>query len=139
MRDRPLRCNRTGVASQSASGCGCGYGDRRCCGALRTRRGTPPWRQLRCRASTRPPMAATSGTPRGPFVDTSTGPLICQTARGGSIDPNPYVDPATDAVVLLWKSDDNALGVGHPTHIWGQPVTANGRALAAGTSPSLLL
>jgi len=41
--------------------------------------------------------------------------------------------------LLLWKSDDNSLGAGHPTHIWGQQLTARGTSLSPGTSPSLLL
>jgi beta-xylosidase len=82
---------------------------------------------------------ATATTPGGPFSDVSAAPLICQIANGGSIDPNPYVDPVSGAVVLVWKSDDNALGVGHPTHLWGQPLRSDGLALASGTSPALLL
>lgn len=82
---------------------------------------------------------ATSATPAGPFEDASAAPLICQTANGGSIDPNPYLDPVSHNPYLLWKSDDNSLGPGHPTHLWGQQLTGNGLTLAAGTSPSLLL
>jgi beta-xylosidase len=82
---------------------------------------------------------AHSLSPGGPFTDTSPGPLICQSANGGSIDPNPYLDPASGHLYLLWKSDDNSLGAGHPTHIWGQQLAPDGRSLAAGTSPSLLL
>jgi beta-xylosidase len=82
---------------------------------------------------------AASSIPDGPFQDNSTGPLICQSANGGSIDANPYVDPATGNLYLLWKSDDNSLGSGHPTHIWGQQLAADGMTLARGTSPSLLL
>lgn len=82
---------------------------------------------------------ATSASPGGLFADTSSGPLICQSANGGSIDPNPYVDPASGNPYLLWKSDDNSLGAGHPTHIWGQQLTADGMSLATATSPSLLL
>jgi len=82
---------------------------------------------------------ATASTPSGPFTDLSTGPLVCQTANGGSIDPNPYLDPRSGQLVLLWKSDDNALGSGHPTHLWGQTLTSDGLALAPGTSPTLLL
>jgi beta-xylosidase len=80
---------------------------------------------------------ATSGTPGGTFVDSSSGPLICQSDLGGSIDPNPYVDPVSGNLYLLWKSDDNSLG--RPTHIWGQQLRADGLALASGTAPSLLL
>jgi beta-xylosidase len=84
---------------------------------------------------------ATSTSPGGPFVDNSasSGPLICQPADGGSIDPNPYVDPASGNVYLLWKSDDNSLGPGHPTHIWAEQLTADGLSLAPRTTPSLLL
>jgi beta-xylosidase len=80
---------------------------------------------------------ATSATPAGPFVDHSTGPLICQTTDGGSIDPNPYRDPASGKLYLLWKSDDNSLG--QNTHIWAQALAANGQAMAAGSTASLLL
>ena len=80
---------------------------------------------------------ATASTPAGPFTDGASGPLICQSTNGGSIDPNPYLDPSSGQLVLLWKSDDNS--VGQTTHLWGQPLTANGLAFAPGTSPSLLL
>jgi beta-xylosidase len=80
---------------------------------------------------------ATAASPAGPFVDKSGGPLICQVANGGSIDPNPYLDPVSGRLYLLWKSDDNSLG--HPTHIWAQQLTSDGRRLAWGSRPSLLL
>jgi beta-xylosidase len=79
---------------------------------------------------------ATSTTPGGTFVDGSKGPLICQVANGGSIDPNPYVDPVSGGLYLLWKSDDNAIG--QRTHIWGQKLTDDGRAVVGG-SPALWL
>ena len=82
---------------------------------------------------------ASSASPGGTFTDDSAGPLICQSAHGGSIDPNPYVDPRSGDLYLLWKSDDNSLGAGHPTHIWAQPLTASGFSFVAGTSPKLLL
>jgi hypothetical protein len=63
--------------------------------------------------------------------------VICQTDHGGSIDPNPYVDPASGNLYLLWKSDDNSQR--RPTNIWGQQLSANGLSLATGTSPALLL
>jgi hypothetical protein len=80
---------------------------------------------------------ATSTDPGKPFMDSSWAPLICQTANGGSIDPNPYVDPVSHTLYLLWKSDDNSMG--NPTHLWAQQLTSDGRGLANGTSPSLLL
>ena len=82
---------------------------------------------------------ATSPNPGVVFTDASTAPLICQSANGGSIDPNPYLDPISGRRYLVWKSDDNSLGAGHPTHIWAQQLSAGGLSLAAGTSPSLLL
>jgi beta-xylosidase len=82
---------------------------------------------------------ATTTDLRRPFTDNSVGPLICQADHGGSIDPNPYVDPASGNLYLLWKSDDNALGTGHPTNIWGQQLAPDGRSMAGGTAPSLLL
>jgi beta-xylosidase len=82
---------------------------------------------------------ATSDAPKGPFTDSSSQPLVCQTSDGGSIDPNPYVDPSNGTRYLLWKSDDNSLGAGHPTHIWGQALASDATSFAAATTPSLLL
>ncbi len=82
---------------------------------------------------------ATSTTPEGPFSDSSSHPLVCQTSDGGSIDPNVYVDPSSGTRYLVWKSDDNSLGAGHPTHIWGQRLASGATSFAAGTAPSLLL
>jgi hypothetical protein len=69
---------------------------------------------------------ATSTNPAGPFTDNSKGPLVCQLNNGGSIDPSAFVD-ASGVTYLLWKSDDNSIG--HPTHLWGQRLTTNGRSL----------
>jgi len=80
---------------------------------------------------------ATSATPGGRFSDGSSGPLVCQTANGGSIDPNPYLDPVSGNLYLLWKSDDNSIG--QKTHIWGQRLAAGGLSFYPGTSPALLL
>jgi beta-xylosidase len=80
---------------------------------------------------------ATSATPGGPFVDRSTGPLVCQTADGGSIDPNPYLDPVSGNLYLIWKSDDNSIGL--RTRIWAEQLVPSGHSFAAGSSPALLL
>ena len=80
---------------------------------------------------------ATSATPGGPFKDDSSGPLVCQTANGGSIDPNPYLDLVSGKLYLLWKSDDNSIG--QKTHIWGQRLAAGGLSFYPGSSPALLL
>jgi beta-xylosidase len=75
--------------------------------------------------------------PAGPFVDSSSGPLVCQTSHGGSIDPSPFLDPASGNLYLVWKSDDNSIG--QTTHLWGQLLAPGGLALAPGSSPVLLL
>lgn len=62
--------------------------------------------------------------PQGPYEDDSTGPLVCQKRRGGSIDPSPFVD-ADGAPWLLWKSEGTLLG--EPTRIWVQRLSADGR------------
>ena len=34
---------------------------------------------------------AVSGAPAGPYVDSSTASLVCESADGGSIDPSPFI------------------------------------------------
>jgi beta-xylosidase len=77
---------------------------------------------------------ATSTTPQGPFVDTSTSPLVCQSDLDGSIDPSPFVD--TDGTdYLVWKSNG---GVGQPAVIWSEQLDAAGTGLS-GLAPTELL
>jgi beta-xylosidase len=80
---------------------------------------------------------ATASSAGGPYTDHSSRPLICQVADGGSIDPNPYVDPASGRLYLLWKSDDNSIG--QPSHLWIQRLVSSGRAWYPGTAPTQLL
>lgn len=69
---------------------------------------------------------AVSVLPQGPYVDRSDGPLVCQTARGGSIDPSPFVD--TDGrAYLLWKSEGTLQG--EPTRLWSQRLRNDGLSL----------
>lgn len=70
---------------------------------------------------------ATAPDPAVPFVDRSTGPLIFQEDRGGSIDPSPFVD-IDGSAFLLWKSDDNAVDA--ESSLWGAPLNADGLGLA---------
>ena len=65
---------------------------------------------------------ATAASPDGPFVDTSTAPVICRTTAGGTIDASPFV--ASDGTVYLTYSDD----VG----IRAQRLTSNGLSLFGG-------
>ena len=48
---------------------------------------------------------ATAPSPLGPFHDiTGNHPLYCDADPGGSIDPSPYVDPATGQAWMTWKA-----------------------------------
>jgi hypothetical protein len=79
---------------------------------------------------------ATAAAPTGPFTDTSSGPLVCQLDRGGSIDPYVFTDPQGSSY-LLWKSDDNALG--RRTSLWGRRLAGSGVGFAPWSSPVRLL
>jgi beta-xylosidase len=79
---------------------------------------------------------ATAASPAGPFRDTSSGPLVCQLDRGGSIDPYVFTD-SNGSSYLLWKSDDNALG--RPTSLWGRALAAGGVGFGSFSSPVRLL
>jgi hypothetical protein len=78
---------------------------------------------------------ATARHPGGPFVDSSSAPLICQPSLGGSIDPAPYTD-ASGKPYLTWKSNG---GSGQPATIWAQPLSASGTAMARRSAPATLL
>ena len=78
---------------------------------------------------------ATSSTPRGPFVDRSSGPLVCQITQGGSIDPSPFVAP-DGHLYLVWKSDNNSSG-GSASEIWSQPLAPGGLAVTGQAAPLL--
>jgi hypothetical protein len=78
--------------------------------------------------------AATSTQPQGPFIDASTGSLVCQPTLGGSIDPSPFTD--TDGTSYLeWKSNG---GPGHPAQIWSQQLSSTGTGVI-GIGPSQML
>jgi beta-xylosidase len=92
------------------------------------------WYTTRDRASARQCISvATAADPLGPFIDRSSAPAICQVDRGGSIDPEVFVD-ADGASYLHWKSEDNALG--QPTSLWAARLNAD--ATVAGTPVPLL-
>ena len=69
------------------------------------------------------------------FADVANAPLLCQPT--GSIDPQPYVDPASGKAYLVWKQNDGASP--GPAYIWAQQLDATGTTFAAGSSPSLLM
>lgn len=71
---------------------------------------------------------AVSTSPRGPFVDRSAEPMVCQFELGGSIDANPFRDK-DGKLYLYWKADGNRIG--KRSRLWGAPLTPDGLKLAA--------
>jgi hypothetical protein len=79
---------------------------------------------------------ATATQPQGPFVDSSTAPLVCQSNLDGSIDPDAFVDSG-GTPYLIWKS--NGQLIGQAAAIWSEKLNPAGTGLAAGTAPAKLL
>ncbi|MDZ7732114.1 MAG: glycoside hydrolase family 43 protein [Acidimicrobiia bacterium] len=69
---------------------------------------------------------AVSGSPRGPFTDQSSQPLVCQLDQGGSIDPSPFIG-ADGQPYLVWKAEGEV--VGGVSSIWVQRLDATGLSL----------
>jgi hypothetical protein len=67
------------------------------------------------------------------FTDASTGPLYC--AAGGVLDPSPFIDPASGAAYLLWKSNDGSSA--QPSQVWSVRLGADGTSFAG--TPTVLL
>jgi hypothetical protein len=77
---------------------------------------------------------AASLSPGSPvFTDSSTGPLLC--ANGGVLDPSPFVDPATGAAYLLWKSNDGSSA--EPSQVWSVRLGSSGTTIAG--TPTVIL
>ncbi len=76
---------------------------------------------------------ATASQPQGPFADTSSAPLECQKALGGSIDPASFLD-TNGTPYLVWKS-----GGPGSSKIWSQQLAPSGTSFVPGTNPALLL
>jgi beta-xylosidase len=77
---------------------------------------------------------AVSSQPQGPYLDSSSAPLVCQTQDGGSLDPSPYIG-ADGRPYLVWKSQG---ADGQPPALWSQQLTPTGTALVAGPPSELL-
>ena len=76
---------------------------------------------------------ATAGGPAGPFVD--RGPLVCQSKRGGTNDPNVF--RAGDGRLFLhWKTEGVIFQ--EPTRIYAQQLANNGLAPVEGTRRRVL-
>lgn len=71
--------------------------------------------------------AVTGSSPLGPFTDDSTGPLVCQTDLGGTIDPSIVTDHEGQDH-LLFENDGNSSG--KTTSLWVAPLSDDGRSLA---------
>jgi putative cell wall-binding protein len=69
---------------------------------------------------------ATAAAPTGPFVDRSTGPIICQGSLGGSIDPQPFID-ADGRPWLHWKNNDGSSAA--VSKVWAIQLKADGANL----------
>jgi hypothetical protein len=96
---------------------------------------------------------ATSSSPLGPFVDSSSTPFLCQQALGGSIDGSVFQRHGGD--VLVWKSDrisgiwaqslgsddTKVTGVRHlllsPTASWEEGVVEGPALLQSGSTVTL--
>lgn len=67
--------------------------------------------------------AAVASDPKGPFVDSSAEPLLCQRDIGGTIDANPFRD-RDGKLYLYFKNDGNR--VRQTTRLWGVALAPDG-------------
>lgn len=79
---------------------------------------------------------ALATSPLGPFVDQSSGPLICQVGQGGSVDPTPFVDTNLQPW-LYWKSNGGASA--GPAHLWGARLSTTGYRPALASAPRIMM
>jgi beta-xylosidase len=70
---------------------------------------------------------AISSDPLGPFIDSRTDPLVCQTKLGGSIDANAFHD-IDGKLYLYFKNDGNRVHA--RTSLWAQELAPDGLSLA---------
>jgi beta-xylosidase len=66
---------------------------------------------------------AAAADPLGPFTDNNPQPIVCQTALGGSIDPDAFRD-SDGKLYLYFKNDGNRVHA--RTSLWGQPLAPDG-------------
>jgi ribosomal protein L24E len=80
---------------------------------------------------------ATAAAPIGPFSDkAASGPVICDDADGGIIDPSPFVD-GSGHPWLYYKTFDDINAGPTPARIWAVPLTSDGAHLAG--TPHIIL
>jgi Glycosyl hydrolases family 43 len=73
---------------------------------------------------------ATAPAANAVFVDTTSAPFVCDADRGGSIDPDVFID-RDGTPYLLWKTQ--AASGSSLSVVVGAPLTADGRGLAGPT------
>jgi len=61
--------------------------------------------------------------PKGPFVDSNSAPIVCQTRLGGTIDASPFKD-ADGSLYLYFKNDGNRVHA--RTALYGQRLAPDG-------------
>jgi len=69
---------------------------------------------------------AVAADPKGPFVDSASGPLVCQTSLGGTIDASPFKD-ADGSLYLYFKNDGNRVHA--RTALYGQRLGPDGMSV----------
>jgi beta-xylosidase len=69
---------------------------------------------------------AVSPVPTGPFHDDSSGPFICQSDLGGSIDAS-VVRDSSGQIYVIWKNDGNCCD--KPVTLWSQRFDSAGGEL----------
>jgi beta-xylosidase len=69
---------------------------------------------------------AIASDPKGPFVDSAPGPIVCQTKLGGTIDASPFKD-ADGSLYLYFKNDGNRVHA--RTALYGQRLTPDGMSV----------
>ena len=79
---------------------------------------------------------ATSAAVSGPYVDDSTGPLVCQPGYGGNLDPD-VLTAAAGAPYLVWSTEAGVYS--SLAEVWSQPLAADGQSFVAGSSPTVLI
>ena len=77
---------------------------------------------------------AVSSQPQGPYIDSSSAPLVCQVQDGGSLDPSPFIG-VDGQPYLVWKSQG---ADGRSPALWSEQLNAAGTALVAGPPTELL-
>jgi hypothetical protein len=68
---------------------------------------------------------ATATSPRGPFADRSSGPLLCMDSDGGAIDPAPFVD-TSGRKWLYFKTYDDVNHGSVPARVFVVALTSDG-------------